>query len=155
MESTRLARDAMIVLGANGIEERFSPLPRLYRDALIMEIWEGPHDLLFTQAMRDLTRFDVDGGEFIARVSGEEEPSAAESRNASGAPTLSVELAQILSAVRKGGEDDLINRATVNHLTQPISRHKQRGSEGIGTTLGWGIYREDVAFDDDLTRIAH
>jgi alkylation response protein AidB-like acyl-CoA dehydrogenase len=60
--STRLAREAMTLLGGNGIEEGFSSLPRLYRDAVIMEIWEGPHDLLFTQAMRDLTRFDVDGG---------------------------------------------------------------------------------------------
>lgn len=54
MASTRLTRDAMMLLGGNGIEERFSPLPRLFRDAVIMETWEGPHDVLFTQAFRDL-----------------------------------------------------------------------------------------------------
>jgi hypothetical protein len=57
--STRLTREAMVLLGGNGIEERFSPLPRLYRDALIMEIWEGPHDVLFAQELRHLRRFGV------------------------------------------------------------------------------------------------
>ena len=66
--ATRLTREAMILLGGNGIEERFSPLPRLLRDAVIMEIWEGPHDVLFSQALRDLKRFDVDPGDFVDRV---------------------------------------------------------------------------------------
>lgn len=73
--STRLAREAMTILGGNGIEERFSPLPRLYRDAAIMEIWEGPHDVLFTQALRDLRRFEVDAEAFIGRVAGEGPPA--------------------------------------------------------------------------------
>jgi alkylation response protein AidB-like acyl-CoA dehydrogenase len=69
--STRLTREAMMLLGGNGIEERFSPLPRLYRDAVIMEIWEGPHDVLFTQALRDLRRFRIDPEAFVRRVAGE------------------------------------------------------------------------------------
>lgn len=68
MASTRLTRDAMMLLGGNGIEEGFSSLPRLFRDAVIMETWEGPHDVLFTQAFRDLSRFDVDPGSFLNRV---------------------------------------------------------------------------------------
>jgi acyl-CoA dehydrogenase len=72
---TRLAseqlHEAIMILGGNGIEERFSPLPRLHRDAVIMETWEGPHNVLLTQALRDLQRFDVDPGDFLRRVGGE------------------------------------------------------------------------------------
>lgn len=73
-EATRLLHEAMMLLGGNGIEERFSPLPRLYRDAVIMETWEGPHNVLLTQALRDLRRFDVGADEFVERVAGERRP---------------------------------------------------------------------------------
>lgn len=72
--ATARLHEAMMLLGGNGIEELFSSLPRLYRDAVIMETWEGPHNVLFTQALRDLRRFDVDPGELVARVAGEERP---------------------------------------------------------------------------------
>ena len=65
-----LAHEALLVLGANGIEERFSPLPRLYRDAAVMETWEGPHNVLLTQAARDLVRLRVDVDDFVAGVAG-------------------------------------------------------------------------------------
>jgi len=68
--ATTLLHDAMMLLGGNGIEERFSPLPRLYRDAVIMETWEGPHNVLFTQALRDMIRFDVEAGAFVQRLTG-------------------------------------------------------------------------------------
>jgi len=68
--ATALLHEAMMMLGGNGIEERFSPLPRLYRDAVIMETWEGPHNVLYTQALRDLIRFDVRPRDLIARVGG-------------------------------------------------------------------------------------
>ncbi len=54
---------AMMVLGGNGIEERFSPLPRLWRDAAILEAWEGPYTLMLMQAFGDLVRFGVGGRE--------------------------------------------------------------------------------------------
>lgn len=69
-EATELLHDAMMLLGGNGVEERFSPLPRLYRDSVIMETWEGPHNVLLTQALRDLKRFRVDAGDFVERVAG-------------------------------------------------------------------------------------
>lgn len=69
-EATRLLHDAMLILGANGVEERFTPLPRLWRDAIVMETWEGPHNVLFTQALRDMKRFELDPAGFIRRVTG-------------------------------------------------------------------------------------
>jgi alkylation response protein AidB-like acyl-CoA dehydrogenase len=65
--STRAAQqliyEAMVLPAGNGIEERFSALPRLMRDAAIYETWEGPYTLLLMQALGDLTRFDVRGRE--------------------------------------------------------------------------------------------
>jgi hypothetical protein len=46
------------LLGANGIVEDFSILPRLLRDSLIIETWEGTHNTLALQLLRDLSRFD-------------------------------------------------------------------------------------------------
>lgn len=66
--ATRLLHEAMMLLGGNGIEEEFSPLPRLHRDAVIMEAWEGPHNVLLTQALRDLARFGVDPESFVGRL---------------------------------------------------------------------------------------
>ncbi len=68
--AVRLLHDAMMLLGGNGIEERFSPLPRLHRDMVIMETWEGPHDVLLSQALRDLERYDADARDFVERVAG-------------------------------------------------------------------------------------
>lgn len=66
-----------MLLGGNGIEERFSPLPRLYRDSVINEIWEGPHNVLFTQALRDLLGHGVEPADFITRVIGGDRPELA------------------------------------------------------------------------------
>lgn len=69
--TSRLLRRAVMVLAGNGIEERFSPLPRLLRDAIIMETWEGPYNVLLAQARRDLRRFGPDPEAFVAYVTGE------------------------------------------------------------------------------------
>ena len=70
-QATSLLHEAMMLLGANGIEERFSSLPRLYRDAVIIETWEGPHNVLFDQALRDMVRFSIDPAAFVERIAGE------------------------------------------------------------------------------------
>ena len=62
-EAQQAIYEAMVLLGGNGIEERFSALPRLMRDAAIYETWEGPYTLLLMQALGDLARFDVRGRE--------------------------------------------------------------------------------------------
>ncbi len=77
--ATTQIHEAMMVLAGNGIEERFSPLPRLYRDSVIMETWEGPHNVLFTQALRDLRRFEPNPADFLERVTGSPRPDLARS----------------------------------------------------------------------------
>ena len=47
------------MLGGNGTIEDFSPLPRLYRDAMVYESWEGTHNVLCAQVLRDCARFGI------------------------------------------------------------------------------------------------
>jgi alkylation response protein AidB-like acyl-CoA dehydrogenase len=49
-------RLAMSILGGHGVIEDFSALPRLYRDAAVNELWEGPRNVLLMQVLRDLSR---------------------------------------------------------------------------------------------------
>lgn len=51
--ATGVVRDAVEVLGGNGTIEDFSVLPRLYRDAIVYESWEGAHDVLVAQVLAD------------------------------------------------------------------------------------------------------
>ncbi len=44
---------AIEILGGNGTIEDFSPLPRLYREVPVQESWEGPHNTLMSQILRD------------------------------------------------------------------------------------------------------
>jgi hypothetical protein len=47
---------AIETLGGNGTIEDFSPLPRLYREVPVQENWEGPHNTLMAQLLRDALR---------------------------------------------------------------------------------------------------
>lgn len=58
---TASIHDAIMVLGANGIVEDFTILPRLLRDAMIIETWEGTHNTLCLQIARDAVKFDLLG----------------------------------------------------------------------------------------------
>jgi alkylation response protein AidB-like acyl-CoA dehydrogenase len=57
LAATKVVRRAIETLGGNGTIEDFSPLPRLYRDAIVFESWEGTHNVLCAQVLRDLGRF--------------------------------------------------------------------------------------------------
>ena len=56
---TDVARRGIEILGGNGTIEDFSPLPRLYRDAMVFESWEGTHNVLSAQVLRDCVRLGV------------------------------------------------------------------------------------------------
>lgn len=55
-DCTDVLRTAMSIFGGHGVMEDFSSLPRLYRDAAINELWEGPRNVLLTQIHRDFKR---------------------------------------------------------------------------------------------------
>jgi len=56
LAATRVVRRGIETLGGNGTIEDFSPLPRLWRDAIVFESWEGTHNVLCAQVLRDLGR---------------------------------------------------------------------------------------------------
>jgi hypothetical protein len=66
LQATRAIRRGIEALGGNGTIEDFSPLPRLYRDAIVFESWEGTHNVLCAQVLRDLTRLE-DGVDLVLR----------------------------------------------------------------------------------------
>jgi alkylation response protein AidB-like acyl-CoA dehydrogenase len=49
-------RKAISFFGGHGIMEDFIDSPRLHRDSLIMELWEGPRNVLLAQIHRDFQR---------------------------------------------------------------------------------------------------
>ncbi len=56
MDATDCARLAMSVFGGHGVMEDFSSLPRLFRDSMINELWEGPRNVLLTQIFMDIQK---------------------------------------------------------------------------------------------------
>ncbi len=63
-DAVDVIRKAMSIFGGHGVIEDFSALPRLYRDAAVNELWEGPRNVLLMQILRDLTK----AGQFLAPV---------------------------------------------------------------------------------------
>jgi acyl-CoA dehydrogenase-like protein len=61
VRATHVVRDGIEILGGNGTIEDFSVLPRLYRDSIVYESWEGTHNVLVAQVLRDLERLDMVG----------------------------------------------------------------------------------------------
>lgn len=51
---------AIDVLAGNGTIETFSPLPRLLRDCIVCENWEGTHNVLRMQILKDILKYDID-----------------------------------------------------------------------------------------------
>lgn len=56
VSATNVIRQAIEVLGGNGAIESFSVLPRLLRDSFVFEAWEGAHNTLIVQSLRDVIR---------------------------------------------------------------------------------------------------
>ena len=55
-DTVDVLRTAMSIFGGHGVMEDFSSLPRLYRDAAVNELWEGPRNVLLAQIHRDLQK---------------------------------------------------------------------------------------------------
>lgn len=68
LQTSVLSHDAVNrgieVLGGNGAIESFSVLPRLLRDNVVYENWEGSHNVLRAQVLRDCRRLAMHEGFF-------------------------------------------------------------------------------------------
>ncbi len=69
-DATSALREAISVFGGHGAMEDFSALPRLFRDAAINELWEGPRNVLLAQVHRDCQRVATwyDPTEFVRNL---------------------------------------------------------------------------------------
>ncbi len=56
LSASTVVHQGIEILGGNGTIESFSVLPRLYRDAVVYESWEGTHNVLCAQVARDCVR---------------------------------------------------------------------------------------------------
>jgi alkylation response protein AidB-like acyl-CoA dehydrogenase len=59
ISATDVIRRGIEILGGAGAMENFSVLPRLLRDSVIFEAWEGAHNTLIAQSARDLRRLKL------------------------------------------------------------------------------------------------
>lgn len=55
-DSSDMSRLGISAMGGHGVMEDFSSLPRLLRDGLVNELWEGPRNVLLTQLFMDFQR---------------------------------------------------------------------------------------------------
>ena len=55
-DAPAIIRKAISFFGGHGIMEDFIDFSRMHRDSLIMELWEGPRNVLLTQIHRDFHR---------------------------------------------------------------------------------------------------
>jgi alkylation response protein AidB-like acyl-CoA dehydrogenase len=69
ISATDIIRRGIEILGGNGAMENFSVLPRLLRDSVIFEAWEGAHNTLIAQSARDIQRRKLHEP-FCARLDG-------------------------------------------------------------------------------------
>lgn len=69
-EAAEGVRLGLSMFGGHGVIEDFSSLPRLLRDAMVNELWEGPKNVLLAQIHRDLQRASAwyPPREFVARI---------------------------------------------------------------------------------------
>ena len=65
-----LSRLGISAFGGHGVMEDFSSFPRMFRDGLVNELWEGPRNVLLTQLFLDFQRVKkwYPPAEFVGRI---------------------------------------------------------------------------------------
>ncbi|MBU0991800.1 MAG: acyl-CoA dehydrogenase family protein [Proteobacteria bacterium] len=86
-----MSRLGMSVYGGHGVMEDFSSMPRMFRDGMINELWEGPRNVLLTQIYLDFhkVREWYSPKEFVRNILKDSDESIVE--------TLEEEIHQLIS----------------------------------------------------------
>lgn len=116
--ATRTVRDGIELLGGNGTIEDFSPLPRLYRDAIVVESWEGTHNTLCAQVLRDFASRGLHRP--WLSVLADEIGALGDSAAAAMAGTLHREVSERIERLLAG--DELAAAAQVRHVVDRMCR---------------------------------
>lgn len=69
-DAVDLSRLGLSAFGGHGVMEDFSSFPRMFRDGMVNELWEGPRNLLLTQLFLDFQRARpwYPPAEFVERI---------------------------------------------------------------------------------------
>lgn len=113
VRNTQMVRLAMEVLGGNGTIESFSVLPQLYRDAMVLESWEGTHNVLVAQVLRDAERLGLDRA-FVEELGASIERAKVPAAHAHRAERLATGLAALANV--KGPIDQRYGRRIVDQM---------------------------------------
>ncbi len=145
--ATAAAREGIEILGGNGTIEDFSPLPRLYRDAMVLESWEGSHNTLAAQVIRDMAVRGLGEPWFdrlAAELEGVRRPALADAATAAG--RLLDALRERATRVLAGGEE------AAAPLVRPLVDRMCRLTD-LAALLGQAAWELDHGVDTDLPRL--
>ncbi|MFT7583309.1 MAG: acyl-CoA dehydrogenase [Myxococcota bacterium] len=140
--SHRVILTAIETLGGNGAIETFSVLPRLLRDNVVYENWEGTHNTLIAQTVRDFARYGLHAG--LLTVIRRHLQTGDAGIDAAVAPALAT-LSHIENAlgpiVAQAGQD-------AGLAALQLRPHVER----LADALFAGAFAQDVASEPDPTR---
>jgi acyl-CoA dehydrogenase len=116
VRNTQCVRMAMEVLGGNAAIETFTPLVRQFRDSMVLESWEGAHNVLVQQVLRDSARygahlaFGAELREALGRLQLPDAHRALEERTRQGLDALELAFARLAA----GDGDQRFGRIVVD-----------------------------------------
>ncbi|MGM0574312.1 MAG: acyl-CoA dehydrogenase family protein [Myxococcota bacterium] len=142
--SHRVVLTGIETLGGNGAIESFSILPRLLRDNVVYENWEGTHNTLVAQTVRDFARLRLHEG-FLSGLRG----------------MLDVDDAAIAGALRPAVEAVDRAEAAIEEMAQVAADDPgvaglmlKPHAEALADAFFSAAYARDVATEDDAGRRA-
>lgn len=137
VEGTSSVRSAIEVLGGNGAIEEFSVLARLLRDSIVCEAWEGGHNVLCAQVLKDSRKYRLHEAAFswLTEIGGDH-------------PTLRAAATRFERLLNHPHADALV-REVATSLRAPIQAAALRAERRRG-----GDPLLDVVIDDLLTTAA-
>jgi alkylation response protein AidB-like acyl-CoA dehydrogenase len=138
---TANARDGIEVLGGNGTIEELSVLPRLYRDAIVVESWEGTHNTLCAQVLRDFTARELHRSWLVLLGDEIEALERAGHRSAARARALHAEVGARIA--RLVDADEITAAAHVRHVVDRMCRLSDWVA--LATQLAWEETRGDAS----------
>jgi len=168
------------VLGGNGAIESFSVLPRLLRDNIVSENWEGTHNTLFLQFLRDAKSRNMDrplyarisklfasietsGNAFLEKLSREGQAAAQLEQSACEAmKDMPLELATLEAKTRCDQACFLLYAACLGHEASfSLSKEREDAQDALNLTqhfwdrhLGSSPYRNTPGYLERLGAIA-
>ena len=129
----RAAFRAIEIVGGNGYTEEW-PTARLYRDAMVLPVWEGPVNIQALELLRATTGKLRGDAAFLARVSAILE----------AAPTA---LDRAVVPLRAALEDGRAALAYLRDRPEDGPRHARRLLELMADTLAGALLVEEAVFD--------